>query len=89
VLLSSCTKLRDEQLIAAADAVSRLVSDAELASGRLLPPLSRIRSVASNVASVVAAKAYAGGYATALPKPRNMMEEVERQQYSSAYRRFR
>jgi malic enzyme len=52
------------------------------------PSLS-LTQVGTAVAFVVASKAYDGGYATALPKPRNLQDEVERQQYSPAYRTYR
>lgn len=42
-LISRCTKLRDEQFIAAADAVSRMVGEDDLARGSLFPALSKVR----------------------------------------------
>ncbi len=44
-LISECTKLRDEQFIAAAEAVSRMVTEDELARGQLFPSLKRMREV--------------------------------------------
>ncbi len=41
-LISRCTKLRDEQFIAAADAVSRMVGEDDLARGSLFPALSKV-----------------------------------------------
>ncbi|KAG1681547.1 hypothetical protein FOA52_014054 [Chlamydomonas sp. UWO 241] len=88
-MLARGTAVRTEQFVVAAHEVARLVTDDDLAAGRVLPPLARIREVGTAVAFVVAAKAYAGGYATALPKPKNLLDEVERQQYSPAYRVYR
>ncbi|KAG2437633.1 hypothetical protein HYH02_011272 [Chlamydomonas schloesseri] len=88
-LIARCTKLRDEQFIAAADAVSRLVGEEDLARGSLYPPLSRIRDVAAAVAKAVAQKAYEGGFATALPKPHNLYEAARQSMYHPQYRRYR
>lgn len=44
-MLSSCTKLRDEQFIAAAEAVARMVTREDLARGAMFPPLNSIREV--------------------------------------------
>jgi malate dehydrogenase (oxaloacetate-decarboxylating)(NADP+) len=45
VLMSGCTKLRDEQFIAAAEAVARMVTREDLARGALFPPMSSMREV--------------------------------------------
>lgn len=44
-MLSACTKLRDEQFIAAAEAVARMVTREDLARGAMFPPLNNIREV--------------------------------------------
>ncbi|KAJ9523044.1 hypothetical protein QJQ45_023860 [Haematococcus lacustris] len=89
VMISKCTKLRDEQFIAAAEAVTRMVGEDEARRGALLPPLKNIREVAVSVARAVAQKAYEGGYATALPKPHNLAERARQFMYSPLYRRYR
>jgi len=88
-LLSECTKLRDEQFIAAAEAVAKMVGEEELSRGAVYPPLKNIRDVAVNVAKAVAQKAYDGGYATALPKPHNLYETARMMMYTPQYRRYR
>jgi malate dehydrogenase (oxaloacetate-decarboxylating)(NADP+) len=45
VMLSACTKLRDEQFIAAAEIVAQMVTDEELARGSLFPSMKNIREV--------------------------------------------
>ena len=45
VMLSACTKLRDEQFIAAAEAVARMVTRDDLSRGAIFPPLRNIREV--------------------------------------------
>lgn len=88
-LVSECTKLRDEQFIAAAEAVARMVGEEELSRGALLPSLKHMREVAVNVAKAVAQKAYEGGYATALPKPHNLYDTARHSMYTPQYRRYR
>ena len=44
-LISGGTKLRDEQFIAAAEAVARAVTHEDLARGAIFPPMSAIREV--------------------------------------------
>lgn len=89
VLISRCTKLRDEQLIAGAEAVARLVTDEERAAGACLPALARARECAAHVAARVAQKAYEGGFATDLPKPHSLIDKARAVMYQPAYRRYR
>eukprot|EP00775_Hariotina_reticulata_P006129 gene6129-6368_t len=88
-LISRCTKLRDEQFIAAAEAVARMVTDEDRASGATLPPLHKIREVSAYVARAVAQKAYEGGFATNLPKPHSLYDRARIHMYSPQYRRYR
>jgi malate dehydrogenase (oxaloacetate-decarboxylating)(NADP+) len=88
-LISRCTKLRDEQFIAAAEAVARLVTDEDRANGATLPPLHKIREVSACVARAVAQKAYEGGFATDLPKPHSLMDKAWAMMYNPQYRRYR
>lgn len=89
VLLSACTKLRDEQFIAAAEAVARMVTREDLARGAIMPPLRNIREVSAHVGQVVALRAYQGGYATALPKPHNLLDKARFEMYNPQYRTYR
>ncbi|KAG1667045.1 hypothetical protein FOA52_000406 [Chlamydomonas sp. UWO 241] len=89
VLMSGCTKLRDEQFIAAAEAVARMVTREDLSRGALLPSMGNIREVSAGVAQVVAQRAYQGGYATALPKPHNLLEKARMEMYNPQYRNYR
>lgn len=88
-LISRCTKLRDEQFIAAAEAVARMVTDEDRAAGAVLPPLHKIREVSAYVARAVAQKAYEGGFATNLPKPHSLHDRARNMMYNPQYRRYR
>ena len=89
VLLSRSTKLRIDQFIAAAEAVARQVTPEDLAAGAMYPPVATLREVSANVAKAVAQKAYDGGFATALPKPHNLLEMARQRVYCPHYRRYR
>ncbi|WIA32021.1 hypothetical protein OEZ86_002874 [Tetradesmus obliquus] len=88
-LISRCTKLRDEQFIAAAEAVARMVTHEDRAAGATLPPLHKIRDVSASVARAVAQKAYEGGFATDLPKPHSLYDRARSYMYNPQYRRYR
>eukprot|EP00878_Enallax_costatus_P014670 GHUV01015346.1.p1 GENE.GHUV01015346.1~~GHUV01015346.1.p1 ORF type:complete len:566 (+),score=140.92 GHUV01015346.1:81-1778(+) len=88
-LISRCTKLRDEQFIAAAESVARMVTDEDRAAGAVLPPLHKIRDVSASVARAVAQKAYEGGFATDLPKPHSLLDRARAYMYNPQYRRYR
>lgn len=87
--ISRCTRLRDEQFIAAAEAVARLVTDEERALGLSLPPLHQIREVSVHVARAVAQKAYEGGFATDMPKPHSLIDKARAAMYNPVYRTLR
>ncbi|KAI8472774.1 MAG: NADP-dependent malic enzyme [Monoraphidium minutum] len=87
--ISRCTRLRDEQFIAAAEAVARLVGDDERAQGLALPPLHQIREVSVHVARAVAQKAYEGGFATDMPKPHSLLDKARAAMYNPVYRPLR
>ncbi|KIY96188.1 malate dehydrogenase (oxaloacetate-decarboxylating)(NADP+) [Monoraphidium neglectum] len=87
--VARCTRLRDEQFIAAAEAVARLVTDTERAQGLSLPPLHQIREVSAHVARAVAQKAYEGGFATDMPKPHSLLEKARVLMYNPVYRTLR
>ena len=81
--------LRFEQFIAAAHAVSQLVTPDDLAKGYVYPPLSDIREVAANVAQAVAQKSYEYGTATNLPQPRFLLDYARNFMFVPKYKTFR
>eukprot|EP00210_Caulerpa_lentillifera_P004562 g4352.t1 len=80
-LMSRSNSLRFEQFIAAAQAVSKLVTDEERKRGWIYPPLSRTREVAAHVAQAVAQKSYEQGTATNLPKPQSLLNYATEYMY--------
>jgi len=56
-LVSGTPKVTDEMFIAASQALSDMVTPAQLDSGRMLPPIETIRTVSEEVALAVAKEA--------------------------------
>ena len=89
MLMSRCTRVREDMFIDAAKAVAREVSDADLQAGTLMPPVKAMRHVAAHGAAAVAAKAYHSGVATELPKPHDLLGKAYTWMYNPRYRRYR
>lgn len=86
---SRSTRLRDEAVLAAAEAISDEVTDAELAAGALLPPLASLRAVAARVACAAARRHYELGVATELPRPPDLGAHLRKAAYEPSYRKYR
>ncbi len=69
VLVSESSRVTDEMFAAAARTLADLVTDDDLAMGRLYPSLSRIREVSHAIAVAVAQIAFARGLARCEPPP--------------------
>jgi malate dehydrogenase (oxaloacetate-decarboxylating)(NADP+) len=74
----------DEMFLAAAHALSKQVTEQDLAQGSLYPPLARVRDVSAHIAAAVAEVAYAKGLATR-PRPADLLEHVRSQMYDPTY----
>lgn len=61
VVTSRARHVTDEMFLAAADSLAAQVDEADLACGRLFPPLTQIRDVSTRIAADVAAIAYEHG----------------------------
>ena len=84
---SNC--LRFEQFIAAAEAMSKIVTPADLEKGWVYPPLNDIRDVAAYVAQAVAKKSYESGTATNLPEPRFLLDYARNFMFVPTYKNYR
>jgi len=79
--VASCANvINDEMFLASARALANLVSQDDLDSGKLYPPLAEIRNVSLEIAVVVAEKAHECGLAR-VTKPDNLRETIKRQMY--------
>ena len=59
----------DSVFLSAAEALSDMVTDADLSVGRLYPPLGNIREISVKIATKVATEAYQGSTASTYPEP--------------------
>ena len=76
--------ISDEMFLAAAAALSKEVSEADLAKGTLYPPLSSIRSVSLRIAVELANKAWEQGLA-GIDKPSDPETHIAQMMYSPEY----
>lgn len=84
VLASSSRIVTDEMFLAAATTLAGMVTDAELASGRVFPALSNIREVSLRIATAVATIAHERGLARA-PRPADIAGDIWNRMYQPEY----
>ncbi|MBK8900641.1 MAG: NAD-dependent malic enzyme [Anaerolineaceae bacterium] len=75
----------DEMFMAAARTLARLVTEEDLAKGRIYPSLTRIREVSAAIGTAVAEVAYQQGLAR-VPRPNNLPAYIESQMYQPVYK---
>ncbi|KAG5067704.1 hypothetical protein JHK85_000081 [Glycine max] len=89
LVISGAIRVHDDMLLAASEALAKLVSDENYEKGLIYPPFSNIREISANIAASVAGKAYELGLATRLPRPQNLVKYAESCMYSPVYRNYR
>ena len=62
-----------------------MVTEEDLAVGRMYPPLSEIRNCSVKIAAKVAQDAYAEGTASTYPEPQDKEEFIKMQLYDYEY----
>jgi malate dehydrogenase (oxaloacetate-decarboxylating)(NADP+) len=80
-------RVTDEMFLAAAHALSKEVTEQDLAQGSLFPPLARVRDVSAHIAAAVAEVAYAKGLA-GRPRPADVLGDVRSRMYDPTYRSY-
>jgi malate dehydrogenase (oxaloacetate-decarboxylating)(NADP+) len=78
-------RVTDQMFLIAAQTLSRLVDEDQLAKGCLYPPLKDIRSVSAQIAANVAEEIYRANLATLQPKPDDLLEFMTNQMYNFEY----
>ena len=86
-LAARSRRVTDEMFLAAAHALAGEVRDADLAVGRVYPPLARVREVSMRVAEAVAAVAFDRGLA-AEPRPERLAALVSERMWAPRYRDY-
>jgi len=84
VLQSGATRINDDMLIVAAETLAGCVSEHQIESGCLYPPLSEIREVSAKIAVAVGESAQAAGLCCR-PLPADFEKHVRAAQYDPHY----
>jgi malate dehydrogenase (oxaloacetate-decarboxylating)(NADP+) len=87
VIAVGSKRVTDEMFMAAARSLALQVSDADLETGCVYPPLAKVRGVSARIAVAVAEVAYAQGHAT-LPRPADLLDYVNSQMYDPTYETY-
>jgi malate dehydrogenase (oxaloacetate-decarboxylating)(NADP+) len=87
VIASRARRVTDEMFLAAARALARQTTNADLEQGSLYPALKRIRDVSAHIAAAVAEVAYARRL-TAQRKPAKLLAYIRSQMYEPAYPKY-
>ena len=87
VIASRSRRVTDEMFLAAARALARQTTKADLDQGSLYPALTRIRDVSAHIAAAVAEIAYARRL-TSRRKPANVLAYIRSQMYDPDYPRY-
>jgi len=69
VIAAGIHHISDHVFLSSAEALANMVTEEDLAVGRLYPPLSNIREISVQIATQVASEAYADGTASTYPEP--------------------
>ncbi|MBI1279770.1 MAG: oxaloacetate-decarboxylating malate dehydrogenase [Anaerolineaceae bacterium] len=80
IVISGARHITDSMFTAAARALVEQVSEDDLKSGQIYPPLATIRAVSANIAEAVANIAYDEGLAEN-PKPQSLTTYIQSQMY--------
>lgn len=84
VVASGARHVTDPMFIAAAQVIADMVTEDDLAVGRIFPALTRIREVSVNIGAAVAEIAYADGLAT-FPAPYDLRASLRESLYNPTY----
>ena len=84
VMASEATRVTDEMFYVAARTLASLVTDGDLAVGRIYPDLARIREVSAAIGTAVAALAFDRSL-TRMPRPVDLAAHVHASMYAPEY----
>ena len=87
IIACEAMSVTDEMFFVAAKALANAVSEADLAQGRIFPPLTKIREVSAAIAAAVAEVAYNQGIAKK-PKPDDLSTYIKSQMYEPRYQYY-
>ncbi|KAG7190549.1 hypothetical protein KM043_006648 [Ampulex compressa] len=88
-LATICAGMRtipEETFLIAATTLSDMVSEADLESGNLYPPLNDIQKCSLRIATEIMKYSYANSLATVYPEPKDHEEFIKAQLYDTSYK---
>lgn len=88
VMCCGSIRIPDELFLTAAESLSELVSETDLAVGRVYPRLADIKEISVHVSIAVIKRCYELNLATVLPMPEDLDTFVRSQLFSSDYESF-
>ena len=86
-LVCEASQVSDTMFLRAAQKLSSLVTEKDLAIGRVYPALSQIREVSAHIATAVAEEAYATGLAQR-PRPADLAADIRSRMFEPSYRDY-
>ncbi|XP_015110034.1 NADP-dependent malic enzyme isoform X2 [Diachasma alloeum] len=86
VICAGMKTIPEETFLIAANALADIVTDADLDSGNLYPPLQDIQKCSTKIAVEVMAYAYRESLATVHPEPANYEDFIKAQLYDTTYK---
>jgi malate dehydrogenase (oxaloacetate-decarboxylating)(NADP+) len=87
VIASEATRVTDEMFFVAARKLADLVSEDDLAQGRIFPSLTRIREVSAVIATAVAEVAFKRSL-TKMNRPSDLSAHIKAQMYDPTYKEY-
>jgi malate dehydrogenase (oxaloacetate-decarboxylating)(NADP+) len=87
VIATQSSRVTNEMFLVAARALAGLVTEEDLAIGRVYPDLTRIREVSAAIALAVAETAYNRGYARQI-RPADLTAHIKAQMYQPDYQDY-
>ena len=84
VVAAEARQVTDEMFMAAAKTLAEIVTEADLAKGRIYPSLKMIREVSAQIGAAVAAVAYEQNLAR-VPRPDDLLAHVKGEMYEPVY----
>jgi malate dehydrogenase (oxaloacetate-decarboxylating)(NADP+) len=87
VLASQSSRVTNEMFLVAAQALAGMVTEDDLALGRVYPALDRIREVSATIALAVAENAFARGFARQI-RPADLSVHIQEYMYQPDYAEY-
>ena len=87
VIASEAARVTEEMFFVAAKKLADLVTEVDLAQGRIFPSLARIREVSSAIATAVAEVTFHRGLTT-MNRPADLSAHIKAQMYDPKYEEY-